>query len=246
MGRTFRIKLHLRRFGRRHPWISFSVRTFVIFSATFGGAYGFIAGSRSNVAGYDPQAFALGVSLMFAIACVALATLGVRLRLMRKKLRMIALHNEAMADRNWELQEAEQRVRSLFESQGDLIVLRDADGRITFVNDAYCELAELPRSALIGSNFTLAVLEQGDTALGPDGTRIHDQKIAGPLGLRWIAWREGLVRSDAGQPAEMQCVGRDVTDRTETERALAEARDQADAASRAKSRFLVSSFNCVG
>jgi CheY-like chemotaxis protein len=36
----------------------------------------------------------------------------------------------------------------------------------------------------------------------------------------------------------MQCVGRDVTDRTETERALSEARDHADAANRAKSRFL--------
>ncbi len=60
---------------------------------------------------------------------------------MRRKLRKIALHNEALADRNWELKEAEERARSLFESQGDLIVLRDADGRITFVNDAYCELA---------------------------------------------------------------------------------------------------------
>ena len=40
MGRTFRIKLHLRRFGRRHPWIGLSVRSFIIFSATFGGAYG--------------------------------------------------------------------------------------------------------------------------------------------------------------------------------------------------------------
>ena len=40
------------------------------------------------------------------------------------------------------------------------------------------------------------------------------------------------------QPAEMQSVGRDVTDRTETERALGEARDHADAANRAKSRFL--------
>ena len=71
-----------------------------------------------------------------------------------------------------------------------------------------------------------------------NGTRIHDQKIATALGPRWIAWREGLVRFDAGAPAEMQCVGRDVTDRTETERALADARDQADAANRAKSRFL--------
>jgi len=43
---------------------------------------------------------------------------------------MIALHNEAMADRNWELQEAEQRTRRLFESQSDLIVLRDSDGRL--------------------------------------------------------------------------------------------------------------------
>ncbi|MGB8397225.1 response regulator [Bradyrhizobium sp.] len=238
MVRTFRIKVFLRRFGRRHPWITFGVRSLMIFSAAFGGAYGFISGSRSEGSGYDPHAFAIGASFLFAIACVALATLSLRLRLMRRKLRKIALHNEALADRNWELQEAEQRARSLFESQADLIVLRDADGRITFANDAYCELAELPRSAVIGSHATLAVLEQGDVALEANGTRIHDQKIASRLGPRWIAWREGLLRNDAGSPAEMQSVGRDVTDRTESERALAEARDMADAANRAKSRFL--------
>jgi signal transduction histidine kinase/CheY-like chemotaxis protein len=238
MGRAFRIKLGLRRFSRRHPWLMFAFRSFTVFSAAFGGSYGFIAGSRSENSGYDPQAFALGASFLFAIACVALATMSFRLRMMRQKMRKIALHSEAMADRNWELQEAEQRARHLFESQGDLIVLRDGEGRISFVNDAYCELAQRPRGALIGSQFTLVVLEQGDSALLPDGTRVHDQKVAGPIGPRWIAWREGRVRFDAGGPAEMQCVGRDVTDRTETERALAEARDQADAANRAKSRFL--------
>jgi PAS domain S-box-containing protein len=238
MGRVFRFKLRMRRFTRRYPWLTFAIRMFMIFSAAFGGAYGFIAGSRSEQSGYDPYAFAIGASFLFAIACVALATLSFRLRWQRKKLRTIAMHNEALADRNWELQEAEQRARSLFESQGDLIVLRDADGRITFVNDAYCDLAEQPRGALIGSGFTLTVLEQGDTALESNGTRIHDQKVATALGPRWIAWREGLIRSDAGAPSEMQCVGRDVTDRTETERALAEARDHADAANRAKSRFL--------
>ena len=95
-----------------------------------------------------------------------------------------------------------------------------------------------PREALIGTSFALTVLEQGLSAIETNGTRMHDQKIVGPLGPRWIAWREGLVRTDAGQPAEMQSVGRDVTDRTETERALGEARDHADAANRAKSRFL--------
>ncbi|WP_213735817.1 ATP-binding protein [Bradyrhizobium sp. dw_411] len=238
MKRVPRIKLRIRRFSRRHPWIMSSVRSFTVFSAAFGGAYGFIAGSRSEQSGYDANAFAIGASFLFAVACVALATLSMRLRFMRKRLRKIALHNEALADRNWELKEAEERARSLFESQGDLIVLRDAQGRITFVNDAYCELARQPRSALIGTPFTLKILEQGATALESNGTRIHDQRVDTVLGPRWIAWREGLIRSDAGGPAEMQSVGRDVTDRTETERALSDARDQADAANRAKSRFL--------
>ena len=236
MPRFYRIKLFFRRLSRRHPWIVFLVRSFTIFSAAFGGAYGFISGSRSESSGYDAHAFAIGASFLFALACLALATLSIRLRLMRRKMRKIVLHNEALADRNWELQEAEQRVRSLFEAQGDLIVLRDADGAITFANDAYCELAQTPSDELIGSRATLTILEQGDIALESNGTRIHDQKIASPNGARWIAWREGLVRNDAGGPSEMQSVGRDVTDRTETERALTEARDQADAASRAKSR----------
>jgi PAS domain S-box-containing protein len=238
MGRVFRIRTRIRRFARHYPWVSFAVRSFMIFSAAFGGAYGFIAGSRSEGSGYNPHAFAVGASFLFAVACVALATLSVRLRWIRKRLRKLALHNEALADRNWELKEAEERARNLFESQGDLIVLRDADGRITFVNDAYCELAQQPRATLIGSRFALEILEQGATAIEPNGTRIHDQKIATALGPRWIGWREGLIRTDAGHPAEWQFVGRDVTDRAETERALAEARDHADAANRAKSRFL--------
>jgi PAS domain S-box-containing protein len=238
MGQSFRIKMRMRRFARRHQRLMSAVRLFMIFSAGFGGAYGFIAGSRSEQSGYNPHAFAIGASFLFAIACVALAALSMRLRWMRRRLRKVALHNEALADRNWELKEAEERARSLFESQSDLIVLRDAESCITFVNDAYCELAAQPRAALIGSRFAHAVLEQGETALEANGTRTHDQKVATPLGPRWIAWREGLVRSDAGQPAEMQCVGRDVTARTETERALGEARDHADAANRAKSRFL--------
>jgi PAS domain S-box-containing protein len=238
MGRGLRIKLGVRRLARRHPLITSVVRSFMIFSATFGGAYGFISGSRSEHSGYDANAFAIGASFLFALACLALATLSIRLRFLNRRLRKIALHNEALIDRNWELQEAEERARSLFEQQGDLIVMRDDEGHITFANDAFCELAERPREALIGTRFDFQILEQSEDAREPNGTRIHDQKIASPLGPRWIAWREGLVRSDAGRPAELQCVGRDVTDRTETERALAEARDQADSANRAKSRFL--------
>lgn len=238
MGRTFRIKVRMRRFRRQHPKIAFAIRSFMIFSATFGGAYGFVTGSRAPNSGYDPNTFAIGASFLFALACLGLATLSMRLRFVAKRMRKLAAHNEALIDRNWELKEAEERARSLFESQGDLIVLRDHQGRITFANDAYCALAGQTRSALVGTRFDFDVMEQGDSARESNGTRIHDQRISTPLGARWIAWREGFVRHDAGQPAELQSVGRDVTDRTETERALSDARDQADAANRAKSRFL--------
>ncbi|WP_035972623.1 ATP-binding protein [Bradyrhizobium sp. WSM3983] len=238
MDRTFRIKVRMRRFRRQHPRIAFAIRSFMIFSATFGGAYGFVTGSRAPNSGYDPNTFAIGASFLFALACLGLATLSMRLRFVNKRMRKLAAHNEALIDRNWELKEAEERARSLFESQGDLIVLRDHQGRITFANDAYCALAGQARSALVGTRFDFDVLEQGDSARESNGTRIHDQRISTPLGARWIAWREGFVRLDAGQPAELQSVGRDVTDRTETERALSDARDQADAANRAKSRFL--------
>ena len=42
MDRAFRIKVRMRRFKRRHPRISLAIRSFIIFSATFGAAYGFI------------------------------------------------------------------------------------------------------------------------------------------------------------------------------------------------------------
>ncbi|UFZ02204.1 ATP-binding protein [Bradyrhizobium ontarionense] len=238
MGLMFRIRLRLRRFLRRHRTVVTILRSLMIFSAGFGGAYGFIKASLSENSGYNPHTFAIGASFLFALACVGLATLSMRLRFVAKKMQKIALHNEVLADRNWELQEAEQRARNLFEQQGDLIVMRDAGDRIVFVNDAYCQMAGLDRENLLGSQFAFELIEQGDGALEPSGTRVHDQRIESAIGPRWIAWREALVRADAGQPALLQCVGRDVTDRTETERALADARDQANAASRAKSRFL--------
>ena len=71
MGRIFRFKLYFRRFNRRHPWIGFTVRSFIVFSATFGGAYGFITASRSEASGYNPHTFAIGVAFLFATQAIA-------------------------------------------------------------------------------------------------------------------------------------------------------------------------------
>ncbi|MBY0382715.1 MAG: response regulator [Xanthobacteraceae bacterium] len=238
MSGALRFKAKWRHLNRRHPFLLKTLRSVMIFMAAFGGAYGFLAGALSSKSGYDPQNFAIGISFLFALACVALATLSMRMRWLRKSMRKIALHNEALLDRNWELKESEERVRSLFESQSDLVVLRAQDGRISFANDTFCSYAGKSDEQLIGTSFSLPVLEQGEDATESRGTRIHDQRVETTLGVRWIAWRENLVRHHVNQPAELRSVGRDVTDRAEAERALSSARDHAVAANRAKSKFL--------
>jgi len=159
-----------------------------------------------------------------------------RIRQMKAELRRLEARLDQAEDRNWEIREAQERAKNFFEAQGDVIVRRDGNGTITYANDAFCTLAGRPREDLLGTAFVLPVDEQGETAILPDGTCVHDQNIAAPDGARWIAWREVTVRADSG--SEMQSVGRDVTDRVTAERALADARDQAEAANRAKSRFL--------
>jgi PAS domain S-box-containing protein len=215
---------------------SLIVRSAIIAIMAFAVAFGFLAGATSPAAHYDPYMFAIGVASLFGAACGAMGILISRVRQMKFELRDFERRLDEAADRNWEIREAQERTASFFEAQDDLIVRRDRTGAITYVNDAYCVLAGRLREELLGTDFVLPVVEQDETSLLTDGTRSQDQKIAAADGARWIAWREVTVRADGS--SEMQSVGRDVTDRVLAERALAVARDQAEAANRAKSRFL--------
>jgi PAS domain S-box-containing protein len=184
----------------------------------------------------DLQLFAIGLAALAGGAIGLAVLLVARNRGLTHELAGLRRRLEELADRNWELKESQERARGFLEAQGDVIVRRDGQGRITYANDAFCVLAGRARDLLIGESYLPKVIEQGAISLAGDGTRSHDQKLASADGTRWIAWREVTVRT--GQGAEVQSVGRDVTDRVEAERALADARDQAEAANRAKSRFL--------
>jgi PAS domain S-box-containing protein len=218
--------------------LSVVVRTIAILSMSYGSAFGFLAGMRAAGDSYDPHPFAIGTAALFGAACGGLALLFGSNNALRIQLRRLRECYEELADRHWELKEAEERAKNLLEAQGDLIFRRDGEGRLTYANDAFCALAGAPRETLLDTAFELDVLERGEIAQLPDGTRMHDQKIASTAGARWIAWREVAVRTGARSGAEVQSVGRDVTDRVEAEQALTVARDQAEAANRAKSRFL--------
>lgn len=211
-------------------------RSVVITLSVVSACLGFFAGIHMSSANYDPHDYATGAGALFAAACAVIAFMLTRRRASKEKMRALEMRIEALSDRNWELREAEVRARSLLEAQGDLIVRRNAQGLLTYTNDAYCALAGKRREQLLGQPAALLVREQGPATMLADGTRAHDQKIAIGDNARWIAWREVAVRTETG--TEVQGVGRDVTDRVEAERAFAAARDLAEAANRAKSRFL--------
>ena len=149
---------------------------------------------------------------------------------------------EHLQDLQWELKDNETRYRGLLDTQEDMILRRDDVGRLTFANKAFLGKFALAADDVLGKPFRLDVLEgEGPEPLATTDEVRHrrfTQQVATVGGPRWIEWEEQLVPASDGSSLEVQSVGRDVTVQRQAETQLAEARDQAEAANRAKSRFL--------
>ena len=153
---------------------------------------------------------------------------------------------ETLRDEKWEIAERETRYRDLVRAQGDLILRKDLEGRLTYVNDVFCDTFGRTRTEVIGRPF-VPDLPEGQrprmlasfAGLATPPYRIrYDERALTSRGPRWIAWEEFAIRDEEGRLIEFQAVGRDVTDRKEAEERVAEALQQAKEASRAKSLFL--------
>ena len=242
-SKTNSITAKHRKRARDHAALVLFGRSVVITLSAISAIIGFVAGTRTQAENYDPNTYAIGVAALLAVACTAIAYLLIRRRTRSRKIRRLEARIDELADEQWELREAEERARSLLEAQGDLIVRRDGEGRITYANDAYCALAGRRRDALIGNSGDVAgalpVSAQGAAIVLADGTRIYDQRSQAPAPRAGSPGAKAPVRTENG--SEVQGVGRDVTARVEAEQALAHARDQAEAANRAKSSFLATS-----
>ena len=140
----------------------------------------------------------------------------------------------------------EAQYRELVATANDLVVTCDADARVTSINEAGQRITGQSGESAIGRPLR-------ELVAAADRARL-DRELATALAARTGTTLEVAIASLAGaavtleldvrpiyrrsRPAGLQAIGRDVTARKRAEAELAQARDAAEAASRAKSEFM--------
>ena len=201
----------------------------------------------------------LGPLSIISLVAVLLIVLGLLVEDARRKYMRLNEQNDEMAnmadqlsetvgalnDMNANLRSNEERYRGLVESQHELIIRCDVRGRVMFANEASRNTFQLVEGKTEGKPLNLEVddcegsqLVTLDPVLKYPYRASYDQRMKTADGWRWIAWEDVGLRDSDGRVTEIQRVGRDVTDRKESEQALADAREKAEAANQAKSGFL--------
>lgn len=198
--------------------------------------------------------FPLGQTPLILFGLAAALLLGLeawrraaaRARALRSEIEVLQARIETLRDEKWAIAEREERYRDLVRAQGDVIIRKDLRGRLSYVNDVFCDTFGLARPDVIGRPF-LPERPEGEPprmlasfaglAMPPYRIR-YDERAITTRGPRWFAWEEFAIRDEDGKLIEIQAVARDVTDRKEAEERLADALAQAKDANRAKSLFL--------
>ncbi len=129
------------------------------------------------------------------------------------------------------LQRSEERYRLIIEHQNDLVVEVDPEGRFLFVSPSYCNTFGKTEEELLGQRFMPLVHEEDrestaramEALLIPPHTAYMEQRAMTKSGWRWLAWSDKAILGENGQIESIVGVGRDITDRKQTEEVLRES-----------------------
>lgn len=117
------------------------------------------------------------------------------------------------------MDDADAAYRDLVELQQDLIVKISLEGRLLFVNTAYCELLGKKKEELTGSVFMPMTGERYSDVIAtqmtklfrPPYTCIVEQWLQTTIGLRCISWSVRSALDGDHAPVALVATGRDMT-----------------------------------
>ncbi len=149
---------------------------------------------------------------------------------------------ETLSDRMWEMQESEERFHGLIDALGDIVVHRDRNGGIVYANRVFSELVgkdmrDLRGMTLADLGIVFAVTPEA-AFTDNECLRSTDACITTPEGQRWFSWTELSVREKDSGAVSHRAIAREITARKQAETSLIAARERAEFANQAKSRFL--------
>lgn len=168
-------------------------------------------------------------------------------RLSTQKMAEIAVNLEQNVDHlnieKWDLQQSEKRYRGLVNSQSDIIIRQNIQGKYTYVNSVFCNIFDMRKEEALNRRKIIPVVEGDQSSIFPEITqppyKAHRvQLIQTRFGLKWYSWEEQAIFDKNKRITEIQSVGRDVTAYKLAEKEIEVARDHAQAANSAKSMFL--------
>jgi len=208
-----------------HSWSEWSDRRSVTLTGLPIGSHKLALQSKGIMGQVSrtPQSLTFGVQPPLLLRPVFYLPVGVLLAAVAI-LVIVSVRRKQEYDRT--MREQDARFRAVVEHQTEMILRLLPDGKLSFVNEAFCRLLRKPRTALVGQKIT-AVMDQDGSAESFDRL-LHVTANGRPVEIdslfrtasgddRWLRWTSSAISGDAGEVAEIQMIGRDITERKAAE-----------------------------
>ncbi len=152
-----------------------------------------------------------------------------------ESIRDITTHKEAVES----LRKSEEKYRELVENANSIILRLDTLGNITFFNEFAESFFGFTQEEILGRNIVGLIVPSTDSygrnmsafvrelCTNPDKFATNENENVRRDGKRiWVAWTNKAMRDADGKVREVLCIGNDITQRKQMEKALSESEEK--------------------